>query len=234
MDNNGMNCVDLKESLLDAALPHVAFDGWSEACFLAAARDAGIEPGLALVACPRRALDLAAAYHRRGDVAMLAALAPERLEGLRFRDRIALAVRLRLQSADREIVRRGAALFALPMNAPLGAKLMWGTADAIWRALGDTSDDINWYSKRATLSVVYSGTVLFWLGDDSTGQEASWAFLDRRIEDVMQFEKLKARMRDNAVFGRILAGPLKMLDKVRAPAIKPDDLPGRTHWKEKA
>lgn len=234
MENNGMESAALKQSLLDAALDHVAFDGWSEACFLAAAADAGIEPGLARVICPRGALDLAVAYHRRGDAAMVAALTPERLGGLRFRDRIALAVRLRLQSADREIVRRGAALFALPMNAPAGAKLMWGTADTIWRALGDTSDDINWYSKRATLSAVYSATTLFWLGDDSDGHAASWAFLDRRIEDVMRFEKVKAQMRGNAVLSRVLAGPMKILDKVRAPAAPVEDLPGRTDPKEKA
>ena len=83
-------------------------------------------------------------------------------------------------------------LFALPINAGEGAKAIWGTCDAIWTALGDTSDDVNWYTKRATLSGVYSSTVLFWLGDDSPDHQATWEFLDRRIENVMQFEKLKA------------------------------------------
>ncbi|MEZ5733557.1 MAG: COQ9 family protein [Paracoccaceae bacterium] len=218
----------MTDALLDAALGHVTFDGWGEAAFHAAADESGIDRALARVICPRGALDLAVAYHRRGDRAMAAALASENLDDLRFRDRIARAVRLRLSLADREVVRRGAALFALPQNAATGAGLIWGTADTIWTALGDTSDDINWYSKRATLSAVYSATVLFWLGDDSVDQAATWDFLDRRIEDVMRFEKLKAQVRDNPGLSRMLAGPLRLLGRIRAPVAAGDDLPGKT------
>lgn len=203
--------------LLDAALPHVAFDGWSEAAFRAAAADIGMDLALARAYAPRGALDLAADYHRNGDRQMAAALNKAPQEGLRFRDKVALAVRLRLEGADREIVRRGAALCALPQNAATGATLVWGTADAIWTALGDRSDDINWYSKRATLSAVYSATVFYWLGDDSEGHQATWEFLDRRIKDVMQFEKFKARLRENPALSKLLAGPLKVLERVRRP-----------------
>ncbi|MEZ5777281.1 MAG: COQ9 family protein [Paracoccaceae bacterium] len=227
MKNKGLDISAAKERLLDAALDHVAFEGWSDATFRAAAGEAGIAPDVARVICPRGALDLAVAYHRRGDARMAEALANANLGGMRFRDKVTLAVRLRLEASDREAARRGAALFALPPNAVTGAALIWGTANAIWRALGDRSDDINWYSKRATLSAVYSATVLFWLGDESEGQRASWEFLDRRVGEVMQFEKIKARVRENPVLARVLAGPLRAMQKVRAPAHVPPDLPGR-------
>jgi ubiquinone biosynthesis protein COQ9 len=146
---------------------------------------------------------------------------------MRFRDRIAHAVRLRLDMVeDRELVRRGTTLFSLPQHAPEGAKLIWGTADAIWDALGDTTRDLNWYSKRATLSAVYGSTVLYWLGDDSLGHQATWDFLDRRIEDVMQIEKLKAAVKANPLGKALLAGPAKLMEKWRVPTV-PDDLPGR-------
>jgi ubiquinone biosynthesis protein COQ9 len=218
-----------QDKLLDAALPHVAFDGWSAAAFDAACADIGMAPTLARAYCPRGAVDLAVAYHRRGDRAMIAALAAAETSGLRFRDRIALAVRLRLDGADREIVRRGAALFALPQHAATGAALIWGTADAIWTALGDTSDDINWYSKRATLSAVYSATVLYWMGDDSEDHAATWGFLDRRIEGVMRFETFKARVRDNPLLSKMLSGPLAVLGRIRAP-VGAGSMPG--HVKE--
>lgn len=234
MENKGFDIGSAKKRLLDAAVAHAVFDGWSETTFRAACEDAGIAPDLARAIFPRGPLDLAVAYHKAGDAKMVAALDAEDLAALRFRDRVALAVRLRLEGADRELVRRGASLFALPQNAATGASLVWGTADAIWRALGDTSEDINWYSKRATLSAVYSSVVLYWLGDDSDGQEATWDFLDRRIEDVMRFEKFKAQVRDNPVLGRVLAGPMKILERVRAPASVPDDLPGRMTGKEGA
>jgi ubiquinone biosynthesis protein COQ9 len=216
----------MQEAVLQAAMAHVPFDGWSEATLKAAADDSGVAPALARALFPRGGVDLALAYHRAGDRAMVQALAAEDLGALRFRDRVARAVLLRLLLADRELVRRGAALFALPHHAADGAKAMWGTADAIWVALGDTSDDINWYSKRASLSAVYGSTVLFWLGDTSTDQQATRAFLERRIEGVMRFEKAKAAFAENPLGKALINGPFKVLERIRAPKM-PDDLPGR-------
>lgn len=219
---------DTKGSILDAALMHVPFDGWSEASFRAAVADAGVDPVVARGVYPRGAIDLAVAYHKRGDAAMLHRLHATDLSDMRFRDRVAFAVRTRIEAAeDREAVRRGTTLFALPMHAADGARLIWGTSDAIWTALGDTSRDVNWYTKRATLSGVYSSTVLYWLGDDSLGCEATWAFLDRRIEDVMRFEKLKSSVRDNRLLSGLMAGPARLLERVKAPATDGvSDLPG--------
>ncbi|MEX0370339.1 MAG: COQ9 family protein [Tateyamaria sp.] len=217
----------MKARLLDAALMHVPFDGWSETTFVEAAKDADIELVMARAICPRGAVDLAKAYHERGDEVMCARLETEPLPE-RFRDKIAAAVRYRIEAvSDKEAVRRGTTLFALPMYAGDGAKLVWGTADQIWTALGDTSDDVNWYTKRATLSAVYSSTVLFWLGDDSTDNQATWAFLDRRIDDVMQIEKAKAKVRDSRVLSALFAGPSWVLDQIKAPgAMRKSDFPG--------
>lgn len=219
---------DLKEQLLDAIVMHVPFDGWSDAAFRAAVSDTGIDMVEARAACPRGAMDLAVAYHKRGDELMLKRLEAEDLSDLRFRDKVAAAVRFRLEAIDdKEAVRRGTTLFSLPHNAPEGAKLIWGTCDAIWTALGDTSDDVNWYTKRGTLSGVYSSTVLFWLGDDSLEHHATWEFLDRRIDDIMQIEKVKATVRKSKLLSTMFAGPSWVLSQIKAPSRKaPSDLPG--------
>lgn len=214
-----------KTRVLQAALPHVAFDGWSDDTLSAAITDSGVEAGLARALFPRGGIDLAVAYHRAGDAAMREALAHRDLTALRFRDRVALALRLRLEAADKEAVRRGATLFALPQHGAEGAALIWATADAVWNALGDVSQDVNWYSKRASLAAVHAATVLFWLGDSSDGDSATWDFLDRRIENIMQVEKLKADLRKNPAVQALMKGPLKLLDRISAP--KPaTDLPG--------
>lgn len=212
------------ERVLDAALPHVAFDGWSEATFRAAVADSGLAEALARALYPRGGVDLALAYHRRGDRLLVGALTQSPPEG-RIRDRIAAAVMTRLRLADREAVRRGTTLLALPAHGAEGANALWGTADAIWRALGDRSDDVNWYSKRLTLSAVYGATVLFWLGDDSDDLRATQDFLDRRIAEVMGIEKVKAAVRDNPVTRRLLAVPFKVMSHVRAPAGAPAGAP---------
>ena len=152
------------------------------------------------------------------------------MSDMRFRDKVALAVRLRLKVVDdKEAVRRGTTLFALPHNVRIGARLLWETADAIWTTLGDTSRDVNWYTKRVTLSTVYSTTVLYWIGDESPEHAATWDFLDRRIDDVMQIEKLKSQLRANKGLQNFMRGPNWFLSKIKAPTSKrPSDMPG--YW----
>jgi ubiquinone biosynthesis protein COQ9 len=130
---------------------------------------------------------------RRADERTVEAMEKEAGD-LRIRDRIALGVKLRIQNTfgGKESVRRGLALLALPFNGPLALRLLYRTVDAIWYAAGDTSTDFNFYSKRALLSGVFSSTLLYWLNDRSEGDQATWDFLARRIDDVMRFEKLKS------------------------------------------
>lgn len=205
------------DALLDAALRHVAFDGWSAATMAAAAADAGLSETDARELAPRGAIDLVAALHRRGDSEMKERLANADLASFRFRDRVAKALKVRLDAMpDQQVARRTAAFLSVPIHAPEGAKLVWGTSDMIWNALGDTSRDGNWYTKRATLSGVFGSTLLYWLGDESPDHAATNAFIDRRIDDVMQIESLKGKLRQNpftrpfmdaqaALFGRFLA-----------------------------
>jgi ubiquinone biosynthesis protein COQ9 len=218
-----------RRAVIAAALPHVAFDGWTDRTLAQAVEDAGVDPGLSRLAFPRGGVDLALAFHRARDAALADDLAAADLLGLRFRDRVAFAVmrRLELVAGDREAVRRGVALFALPHHAPDGARAIWQTADTIWTALGDESRDFNWYSKRATLSAVYSAALLYWLGDETPGASATREFIGRRIDNVMEFEQLKSRIRGNPLGAAMLKGPQALLDRVRAPGDTPaSDLPG--------
>ena len=224
----------LAEKLLDAALPHVPFDGWSDLTFAAAADDVGLSLAEARTVFARGGLDMAAAYHKRADQMMVARMDAADLASMKYSEKIAAGVRFRLEVVeDKEVLRRGVTLFSLPKNAAQGAQLVWGTVDCIWQQLGDTSDDFNWYSKRAILSGVYGSTVLFWLGDTSDGHAATWAFLDRRIGDVMRIEKLKSQIRATPAFKPLLSIPDALLGRIAAPSGKKSrNLPG--HWTERS
>ncbi|MDS9466538.1 COQ9 family protein [Paracoccus sp. MBLB3053] len=204
-----------RDRLIDAALEHVIFDGMSDKAIAAGARDIGMSAGLVRVHLPRGGADLAAAYHRRGDAALREWLATTPLQG-RFPDRITDAVMHRLMLSNREMARSGAVVMALPQNAALGARLIWETADAIWDGLGDTSDDVNWYSKRATLSTVFGATVLYWLGDDSPELEETRSFLDRRIDGVMRFEKIKGRLANLPGLGALASAATSWIHRPKA------------------
>ena len=218
---------DIRAAVLEAGLPHVTFDGWTDATLAAAIRDSGVDEDRARLAFPRGGLDLLLAYHAARDADVAASLAAAPPTG-RFSERMAEAVlrRLELMGGEREAVRRGAALFALPTHAAQGARTVWHTADTLWTALGDQSRDYNWWSKRATLSGVYSTALLYWLGDTEPAL-ATRAFIDRRIGEVMQIEEVKARVRRSPLARALLKGPRRLLDHVKAPADTPrPDLPG--------
>jgi ubiquinone biosynthesis protein COQ9 len=177
-----------REALLAAMLPHVTFDGWSGAALKAAARDLDLPMAEAINAFPGGLREVIAYFSAHVDAEMLAALESHDLEAMRVRDRVALAVRTRLGLLEdhKEAVRRGLSFLALPPNAALGARLLWQTVDAIWYAAGDRSTDYNYYSKRTLLSGVYSSTLLVWLNDQSEDQAESWAFLERRLDEVLK------------------------------------------------
>ena len=214
--------------LMVAALPNVAFDGWSNSTFEAACRETDISERKARLFCPRGALDLAVAFHKWGDDQFEISFKKKRISKLKVREKIKKAVELRIKLAsDKEAVRRGVVLFALPIYAFEGSRLIWDTADLIWELIGDSSEDYNWYSKRTILSAVYASTVLYWLGDDSEGNKETWHFLDRRIEDVMKFENAKVQLKTNKFTKEFngLAG--KFLQKIKRPTRNVDpNLPG--------
>lgn len=209
------------DRLLDATLPHVAFEGWSDAALAAGCEDAGFSLAEARGIAPRGAVDLAVALHRRGDRAMLARMADADLREMRFSDRVAQALKFRVETMDdREAVRRATVLFSMPNHAVEGAQLIWETSDHVWNALGDESQDGNWYSKRAILSGVWGSTVLYWLGDDSGENAATFAFIDRRIENVMQLEKVKGAMRKNPVTKPFMDLQAAVFGRMKAPVAK--------------
>lgn len=183
--------------ILEVFPAHAARLGWTDAAFAAAVVEAGLSEGEAVLACPKRAFDLFDAFAARADAAMLAGLGQLDLVAMRYRERVRAAVQLRLeaQAPHKEAARAMSRALARPDRAPEAARLLWRTADTIWRALGDTSTDENFYSKRAILSGVLASTYAHWFSDTSDDHESTWAFLEARIENVMQFEKLKARLK---------------------------------------
>ena len=214
--------------LMLTALPNVAFDGWSNSTFVAACREADISERKARLFCPRGALDLAIAFHKWGDDQFQTTFTKKKISELKVREKIRKAVELRIKLAsDKEAVRRGVVLFALPLYAFEGSRLIWDTSDLIWELVGDNSEDYNWYSKRAILSAVYASTVLYWLGDNSEGSEETWHFLDRRIDDVMKFETAKVQLKTNKFTKEFNGLTEKFLKTIKRPNRNIDpNLPG--------
>lgn len=214
---------DLRRRLLAAMLRHAPFDGWSEKALVAAARDEGVTPVMAAVAFQGGPAEAAEFFNTEADRQMAEAVeaaiaeaavatfpsadavaaeaigmapAGARSIGLKIRERVTLAVRTRLlqHAAQREALRAMASFLAMPAHVGLASRCLWRTVDAMWRAVGDSSTDYNYYTKRALLAGVYGSTVLVWLDDRSEGFADTFAFLDRRIGDVMAIERGKARL----------------------------------------
>jgi ubiquinone biosynthesis protein COQ9 len=202
----------LRDRLIEAVVPHVAFDGWSPRALAAAAADLSLDAAEAGRAFPDGALALIAYHAAWADRRMLAVLEGTPLPDSSLRARVARGVRVRLEqnAPAREAIRAALGLLGQPQNGPLALALLYRTCDAIWWAAGDTATDFSFYTKRALLAGVYVSTLLFWLNDRSEGMVETWAFLDRRIADVMRLQRLRKDLRTK------LPDPLVMLRAFRS------------------
>lgn len=189
--------LSIKDAVLLAALPDIAFDGWTHAVLERAAVSAGYTADMARAVFPRGEVDAAVHFSGLIDRRMMAALKKTDTSTMRVRDRIALAVRTRFEMLEpyREAERLAAALWVRPIRKIEGAKLLWKTADTIWIWAGDTAMDYNRHTKRALLSGVLGSALLYWLSDPLPARRETEAFLDRRIEGVLRFGQIAGRFK---------------------------------------
>jgi ubiquinone biosynthesis protein COQ9 len=190
----------MRRRLALAVGENAVFDGWTGKAVDSAARQLGIDPLQARLAMPKSQIGLIDTYIREVDRGLEAYFTAERLAPLKIRDKIRALVwrRLEIMGPAREAVRRALAILAMPQNIPLALRISWRSVDLMWRVAGDSSTDFNHYTKRLTLGAVYGSTLLAWLDDESDGWTDTGAFLDRRIDDVMKFEKVKAQWRGSS------------------------------------
>ncbi len=187
----------IRRELSLAVGENAVFDGWGAKAVEAAAAKLVIDGKKALLAMPKTRAGLVEAYIQGVDRELERRLPAGELAAMKIRERIRTLVwtRLEIMGPAREAVRSALSILAMPQNLALGARIGWRSADQMWRLAGDTSTDFNHYTKRATLGAVYGSTLLAWIDDASEGWAGTAAFLDRRIDDVMRFEKWKADWR---------------------------------------
>ena len=194
-DYADMTLDELRLALAPSIAESAIFDGWTQAALENAAEMVGADLDVARLAYPGGAMDMIEAWIDTVDLAMAEELTPEKLGAMKIRERIRVLVQFRLDAAQglEEAVRRAMAVMAQPQNAPRVLKMGWRSADIMWRLAGDTATDYNHYTKRAILAGIYSATLAVFIDDESEDKQATKAFLERRIEGVMKFEKVKAK-----------------------------------------
>ena len=200
----------LRRDILEALLGEAAFDGFTELSLRRAARAAGlpesaIAEGMVERLFPRGVADALDLWSEVEDDAMAAAYDALNPKPHGITKKITWLIRQRIEQLDwnREAARRAGATLALPIHGRLGPKLVFRTADRMWRTIEDTSTDFNWYTKRASLSAIYVATLTRWFADQGDVAAAepyanTWAFLDARIANLMEFEKFKAKVQKAA------------------------------------
>jgi len=186
---------DKAQLVLGEVLRHAAFDGWTDRAVMQAIKALGLPQGSQHIFAANGALGLIRLWSDNLDQEMTAALQDRGLDNMRIRDKVTEAVwlRLNLLAGHEDAARRAMARLSLPDAGPQGGAQLWATADKIWTAIGDVSEDYNYYTKRTILSGVMGSTLMVWLSDEREDKAEARAFLERRIGNVMQFEKAKGQ-----------------------------------------
>lgn len=217
MTTDATSLEDLRRQLAPAIADAAVFDGWSDEAVVAAAELNGVDPAVAAFAFSGGAMAMIAAWIAACDAAMAAEWPAERLAQLKIRERIRTLVQFRLDyvTPQQEALVRALAIMAMPQNAAQALKLGWHSADLMWRLAGDTATDYNHYTKRTILAGIYAATLSVLAHDRSEGQADTRAFLERRIDGVMRFEKVKAQFHNRDFTG---FSPARFLGRLRYPA----------------
>nr|WP_088333708.1 COQ9 family protein [Sphingomonas mucosissima] len=217
-DTADLTLDEIRVLLAPAIAENAAFDGWGPAARDMAAEMNGVDRDVAALAFPGAAVDMIDAWFASVDAAMIAALPAEQLTAMKIRQRITALVEARLAATapHREALRRALAILAMPQNIATAARLGWRSVDAMWRAAGDTATDYNHYTKRGLLFAVYGATVTVFLDDESEHHADTRAFLARRIDGIMRFEKAKASMTRRAQHRPSLS---RFVGRLRYPAV---------------
>jgi len=213
-----MTLDELRTALAPLLPANAVFDGWSDKALEMAAFELGVPASRARLCFPDGPVQMIDAWFDAIDIQMARAFPLERILGLKIRQRIRDLVLYRIEVVNphKEALRRALAILAQPQNAMTAAKLAWRAADRMWRIAGDRATDFNHYSKRGILSALYMSTLLVYLDDDSDDLVATRGFLDRRIDDVMSFEKLKGQWRGSR---ERLPSLSRFLGRLRYPAV---------------
>ena len=208
---------EIRVALAPVVGRHAGFDGWSDAAVHAAADEIGVDQDVARLALKGKAIAMIDAWIEGVDLELARQLPAEKLAAMKIRDRITalLATRLEIMAPDRESLRRALAIMAMPQNLARSARMGWRSADRMWRLAGDTSSDFNHYTKRMTLSAVYASTLSIFVNDDSENFADTRAFLDRRIDNVMQIEKVKFQAKQRQEFTPSLS---RFIGRLRYPS----------------
>ncbi|MEO9462472.1 MAG: COQ9 family protein [Marinomonas sp.] len=191
-----MTLDELRLALAPDIAASAIFDGWNDTALTAAAEMAGADVDVARLAYPGGAMDMISAWVEHVDAAMVTAFPPERIAAMKIRERIRALVAFRLEAIEGldEALRRARSVMAMPQNARVSLKMGWHSADLMWRLAGDTATDYNHYTKRTILAGIYAATLAVFVDDDTPDKAKTYAFLDRRIDGVMKFEKAKAKL----------------------------------------
>lgn len=186
---------ELRLALAPAIADAAIFDGWTDEAVTMAAQQMGADVDVARLAFKGGPIDMVFAWIEAVDIAMAAAFPEDVVAPMKIRERIRALVQFRLDAVagQEEALRRALAIMAMPQNVAQSTKRGWRTADMMWRLAGDTATDYNHYTKRAILASIYGATLAVFVDDTSEGKAETRAFLDRRIDGVMKFEKAKAK-----------------------------------------
>ena len=224
----------LRDEILLATLPNVVFDGWSLQALRDGTEMAGHQPSALTRAFPGGVPDAIEHFADWTDREMLNRLDTRSLDTMKVREKIALAVRTYFEvlAPYREAKRRQISYLAMPQNLPLGLRLLHRTVDAMWFAAGDTATDYNHYTKRALLAAVVSSATFYWLDDQSEDHAETWAFIDRRLADVMSVGKATASLGKLGSVLSYLPNPLRFARQARRRATEPTPAAATEHMAE--
>lgn len=181
-----------RDSIVSAFMNDAVFDGLSVKTLHNSFVHCHIPPEQSVLLFPDGVVDVLAWHSLRADEILTHFAQHSDLKSLSIRKRIEtlLMHRFEVMANEREAIRKGLHYLSLPHHVKASTTLLFRTVDTIWRIAGDTSTDMNYYTKRMILSGIYTATLPIWLSDKTPDLEHTRTFLQKRLNDALKLGKL--------------------------------------------
>lgn len=191
---------NFKKLVLDKFIDNVSFDGWSQKNLDNSIQALDLQENYRILLFPDGIVGLTDYFVAENNKAFNNSINAEEIQKLRFTDKVIYLIHARINHYHK--VLGGAEGFKNFISYCSSHNILNSignilkSADEIWYRVGDKSTDFSYYTKRASLSFIYTTAALYSIDDNSLNLEETNNFIKARVAELLKFNKLKQKVKE--------------------------------------
>jgi ubiquinone biosynthesis protein COQ9 len=190
-----------KQKIISKFIELLQFEGWSNNTLEKAAKECGFDSGYLSIIYPGGISEFTNEFITECNDAALKVALDDNFAKLRTTQKVEEIIYRRIGTYHNVLgsidnVRKFVGYCGNPVNVPGSLRNIYSFSSDVWYLLGDKSTDFNYYTKRISLSAIYTKCMLYSLSDKSDNLTQTKKYIQKSIDGLMKINKLKQKVND--------------------------------------